>query len=69
MRMTDETKKALLRMTTAAGGVLGFVLLMWTPKTGKGILAYVGIFAVLVVIAIVFAPKRVGYWPGRHDNR
>jgi len=69
MRMTDETKKALLRITTAVGGVLGFVLFMWTPKTGKGILAYAALFAVLVVIAICLAPRHTGYWPGRHDDR
>jgi hypothetical protein len=69
MRMTDETKKILLRITTAVVGVLGFVLFMWTPKTGKGILAYVALFAVLVIIAIALAPTRAGYWPGRHDDR
>jgi uncharacterized membrane protein len=68
MRMTDETKKALLWMTTAVGGVLGFVLFMWTPKNAKGILAYAALFAVLVVIAISLAPKRAGYWPGRYDD-
>jgi hypothetical protein len=51
------------------GGVLGFVLFMWTPETGKGVLVYVAIFAVLVVIAIAFARTRAGYWPGRHDDR
>jgi uncharacterized membrane protein YccC len=69
MRMTDETKKALLRITTAVGGVLGLVLFMWTPKTGRGVLAYVALFAVLVFIAIALAPKHTGYWPGRHDDR
>jgi hypothetical protein len=69
MRMTDETKKTLLRITTAVCGVLGFVLFMWTPKTGKGILAYVALFAVLVIIVIALAPTRAGYWPGRHDDR
>ncbi len=68
MRMTAETKKKLFRITTAVGGVLGFVLFMWTPKTGEGILAYAALFAVLVVSAIVFAPKRAGYWPGKHDD-
>jgi hypothetical protein len=41
---------------------------MWTPKTGKGILAYVAIFAVLALIVIAFIPKPTGYWPGRHDD-
>jgi len=39
MTMTGKTKKVLLWITTSLGGVLGFVLLMLTPKTGKGILA------------------------------
>jgi len=68
MAMTDKTKKIILRITTAVGGVLGSVLLMWTPKTGKGILAHVAIFAVPAVIAIAVAPTRAGYWPGRHDD-
>jgi hypothetical protein len=55
--MTDETKKALLRITAAVGGVLGLVLFMWTPKTGTGILACVTLFAVLVAIAIALAPN------------
>jgi uncharacterized membrane protein YccC len=66
--MIDKTKKVILRMTTAVGGVLGFVLLMWTPKTGKVILAYVAIFAVLAVIAIAVAPTSAGYWPGKHED-
>ena len=66
--MTGKTKKILLRITTAVAGVLGFVLLMWTPRTGKGILACVAIFAVLAVIAIALAPTRAGHWPGRHDD-
>ena len=68
MTMAGKTKKVLLRTAMAVGGVLGFVLLMWTPKTAKGILAYLAIFAVLAVIVIVFAPTRAGYWPGRHDD-
>ncbi len=67
--MTDETKEALLRITKATCGVFGFVLLMWTPKTGKGILVYLAIFAILAVIAIAFARTRTRYWPGRHDDR
>jgi hypothetical protein len=67
--MTGQTKKVFLWIITWVGGVLGFVLFMWTPKTGKGVLAYVAIFAVLAVIAIAFARTRAGYWPGRHDDR
>ena len=66
--MTGKTKKAFLRITRAVAGVLGLVLLMWTPKTGKGILAYVALFAVLAVIAIAFASTHAGYWPAGHDD-
>jgi hypothetical protein len=68
MTMAGKTKKVLLRTAMAVGGVLGFILLMWTPNTARDILAYVAIFAVLTVIAIVFAPPRAGYWLGRHDD-
>jgi hypothetical protein len=68
MTTAGKTKKVLL-WTTMVGGVLGSVLLMRTPKTGKGMLAYVALFALLVVIAISLAPTRAGYWPGRHDDR
>jgi hypothetical protein len=69
MTKTGKTKRVLLWMITSICGALGFVLFMWTPKTGKGILAYVALLAVLVVIAIALAPPRSGYWPDRHDDR
>lgn len=68
MRISVEAKKALLWITGVACGVLAFALLMWTPKTGKGILTYSALFAALVVIAIALAPKRAGYWPGKDDD-
>jgi hypothetical protein len=36
MTVAGKTKKVLLRITMAVAGVLGFVLLMWTPKTAQG---------------------------------
>jgi hypothetical protein len=43
---------------------------MWTPRTGKGILVYVAMFAVLVVMAIVLSSrKRAGYWPEKPEDR
>ena len=61
--MTGKTKKAFLRITTAVAGVLGLVLLMWTPKTGKGILAYVALFAVLALTLFLAARKRLKQTP------
>lgn len=55
-------------MATALAGLLGFVLFRWTPITGKGILTYVGILAVLAVIVIGFGRKHTGYWPGKDDT-
>jgi hypothetical protein len=69
MATMARSEKVLLWITTSVGGALGFVLLMWTPKTGKVVLAYLALFVVLAVIAIAFAPMRAGYWPGRHDDR
>lgn len=45
-----------------ACGALGFALLMWTPKTGSGILVYVVLLAVLVTTAmILFSRKNRGH--------
>jgi nitrogen fixation-related uncharacterized protein len=49
----NQKRKALLSGTTIACGALGFALLMWTPKTGSGILVYVALFAVLAIAAMV----------------
>jgi hypothetical protein len=66
--MTGKIRNPLLRITMAVAGVLGFLLFMWTPKTGMGILAYIAIFAILVIIAIASTRKRAGYWPRGHDD-
>jgi hypothetical protein len=39
--MEQKRKATLISGTTIACGALGFALLMWTPKTGSGILVYV----------------------------
>ena len=62
-------RKALLGLTTFACGILGLILLRWTPTTGKGILIYAAIFAVLIALAIVSSPrKREGYWPQKPED-
>lgn len=53
-------RKTLLGTTTVVGGVLGFIILMWTPKTVAGFLTYAALFIVLVIVAgIMVSQKRV----------
>lgn len=60
--MDQKRKTALLSGTMIACGALGFALLMWTPKTGSGILVYVVLLAVLVTTAmILFSRKNRGH--------
>lgn len=69
MTLNEKTRKLLLRVTTVACGILGLILLRWTPSTASGILAYVALIALLVVMAIVLsARKRGGYWPGKPED-
>ena len=59
MRMDQKRKTTLLSGITIAVGILGLALLMWTPKTGSGVLVYVVLLAILVITAIVlFARKK-----------
>ena len=68
-RSGSKSRKTLLGMTTVACGILGLVLFRWTPTTGKGVLIYVTLFAVLIVIAICLSPrKRAGYWPDKPED-
>ncbi len=69
MAMNEKTRKALLGATTVVGGVLGLVLFRWTPTTGKGILVYVALFAVVIVMAIALSShKSGGYWPNKPED-
>ena len=58
MTMSEKSRKARLRVTTIACGVLGLVLFRWTPTTSKGILIYAALFAVLVIMAIVLSLRK-----------
>jgi type IV secretory pathway TrbD component len=61
-----RARRTLLRATEVACGVLGFALLMWTPATGSGLLAYLVLFALLIGMGIALSSgKRGGYWPGK----
>lgn len=53
-------KKGLLSAATLVCGALGFALLMWTPKSGRGILAYVALFVILAITALILFPRNRG---------
>jgi hypothetical protein len=55
--VSEKSRKALLALTTFVCGILGLVLFRWTPTTGRGILVYAVLFAVLIVLAIVLSPR------------
>jgi hypothetical protein len=69
MSVSEKTRKALLKLTMFACGTLGLVLFRWTPTTGRGILAYVALFAVLIVMAVALSPRKgAGYWPHKPED-
>jgi hypothetical protein len=57
-RMDQKRKAALLSGITIACGALGFALLMWTPRTGSGILVYVVLLTVLVITAMILFSRK-----------
>ena len=62
--LSEKSRKALLGVITFACGILGLILFRWMPTTGRSILLYVALFAVLIVMAIVLsARKRAGRSP------
>jgi hypothetical protein len=68
--LREKSRKLLLRVTTLACGILGLVLFRWIPTTGRGILVYVALFALLIVVAIVLSPRKdAGYWPNKDEDR
>jgi predicted RND superfamily exporter protein len=69
VRVSDKSRKALLKATTTACGILALVLFRWTPTTGIGILVYVAMFVVMIAVAIVLSPRKpAGYWPNKSDE-
>jgi type IV secretory pathway TrbD component len=56
--MDQKRKAALLSGITIACGALGFALLMWTPRTGSGILVYVVLLTVLVITAMILFSRK-----------
>ena len=69
MTVSEKSRKALLGLTTFVCGILGLVLFRWTPTTGRGILVYAVLFAVLIVLAILLSPRKgAGYWPKKPED-
>ena len=69
MTVSEKSRKALLGLTTFACGILALILFRWTPTTGKGVLIYAALFAVLIVMAIVLSPRKAaGYWPHKPEG-
>jgi hypothetical protein len=67
--VSEKSRKTLLRLTTLACGLLALVLFRWTPTTGKGILVYAGLFALLIAMAIVLSPRKgAGHWPNKPED-
>jgi hypothetical protein len=58
VRMDQKRKAVLQSETTIACGVLGFALLLWTPRTGRGILAYVVLLAGLAITVMVLFSRK-----------
>jgi hypothetical protein len=58
-----ELKTLLLKLLTVPLGIIGLALLQWTPATGKGLAIYGVLLVVLIIAAIILAPKHQGYWP------
>ena len=52
MTTREKSKKALLAVGAFVAGILGLILLRWTPKTGTKFLGYIALFAWLVLIAV-----------------
>ena len=70
LSVSDKSRQVLLKLTTFACGVLGLILFRWTPTSGKGIVVYAGLFVVLIIMVIVFLPRRRGgYWPDKPGDQ
>lgn len=70
MTLGRKSRKAILGVITVACGILGLILLRWTPTTRNGILIYAVLLGVLVAMGIVLSsPKHGGYWPRKPEDR
>jgi TctA family transporter len=50
MSLKIKSRTGLPGIIAFAAGILGFVLFRWTPRSGKGILWFAGLFVLLVAL-------------------
>jgi hypothetical protein len=68
MASPGKIRKALFGATTLACGLLALVLLRWTTTSGRSILVYAAMFALLITMAIILSPRKPsGYWPEKPE--
>ena len=60
--MSKEVLTKARKVLMVPLGIIGF-LFRWTPATGKGFAIYWVLLVLLIVAAIILAPKHEGYWP------
>ena len=67
---TKTTVRGILRRgCELLCGLLAFALFMWLPKTGKELLVYGILLAVvIIVIIILFRGEHQGYWPRKPEE-
>jgi hypothetical protein len=64
--MTDKAQPGLLGIIKFAVAILVLVVLIWTPRTGRGILIYAVILVLLIAAAFGLSQRESqGYWPGQ----
>jgi hypothetical protein len=67
MKPSAKIRKVLRVLAEIAAGIIGFFLFNWTPKTIEGVAVCLVLFAVLIILVILLAPKHEGSWPSRTD--
>jgi ABC-type xylose transport system permease subunit len=67
--MTDKAQTGWLGITKFAVGIVVVALFVWTPRTGRGILAYAVLLLLLIAAAFALSQREsTGYWPDKPDN-
>jgi uncharacterized membrane protein YccC len=56
--MRDSINNFWLRVTGYAGGLIGLIVLMWTPHTWQGGLIFGGLLCIWLLAAAVFLHRR-----------
>ena len=63
-----KIRKFLVRVCGFACGLIGLVLLRWTPATWQDGAVYALLVIVLGVAMVIFAPREERYWPDPPEN-